>query len=75
MSPFDWLALLVAADLQVCGLYSFITDVSMKRFFTHLLSESIAAARKSLSYVINKALASVRFKYYFEQSRTLNVLL
>ena len=49
---------LLAADLQVCGLYSFRIDVSMKSFLTHFLIESIAAALKGLSYVMNKALVS-----------------
>ena len=44
MSTFNWLALLVTADLQVCGVYSFRIDVSMKSSFTHLFIESIAAA-------------------------------
>ena len=52
MSTFNWLALLVVADLQVCRVYSFRTDVSMKRSFTHLLIESIAAALKGLPHVI-----------------------
>ena len=51
MFTFNWLALLVAADLQVCGVHSFRIDVSMKRSSTHLLIVSIAAALKGLPYV------------------------
>ena len=81
MATFNWLALLVAADLQVRGLYCFRIDVSMKRSFTHLLIESIAATLKCLPYVINKALVSVctlvlrRFKYSFKQSTTHKLLM
>ena len=46
ISLFNWLTLLVAADLQVCGVYSFEIDVFLKSFFTLLLIESIAATRK-----------------------------
>ena len=56
MSTFNWVALLVAADLQVRGVYSSRIDGSMKRSFTHLLTESIPAILKGLLYVINKAL-------------------
>ena len=59
MSTFNWFDLLVAANLQACGVYSFRMDVSMKRSFTHLLNESISAALKGLPYVKDKALVSV----------------
>ena len=45
---FKWLALFVAADLQMCVVYSFKIDVAMKSYFTHLLIASIAAAVKGL---------------------------
>ena len=45
ISLFNWLTLLVAADLQVCGVYSFEINAFLKSFFTHLI-ELIAATRK-----------------------------
>ena len=81
MSTFNWLALLVAADLQVCGVYYFRIDVSVKNSITYLLFESIVAVLESFAYVINKALVSVcslvlrRFQYSFKQSATHNFLL
>ena len=81
MSTSNWLALLVAADLQVCGVYYFRIDVSVKSSITYLLFESIDAALEIFAYVINKALVSVcslvlrRFQYSFKQSATHNFLL
>ena len=46
MSTLNWLTFLVAVALQECGVYSFRIDVSMKRYFTHLLIESMAAVLK-----------------------------
>ena len=46
MSTLNWLTLLVAAALQECDVYSFKIDVSMKRYFTHLLIEAMAAVLK-----------------------------
>ena len=46
ISLYNWLTLLVAADLQVCGVYSFEINAFLKSFFTHLLIELIAATRK-----------------------------
>ena len=80
MSTFKWLALLVAADLQVCGVCSSGIDACMKRSFTHLLVESIAAALKGFPYVINKPLVSVStlvlqyVKYFFKNSTAHNLL-
>ena len=73
MSTDNWRALLVAANVQVFGVYSFRIDVSTRRSFTHLI-ESIAVALKGLPYVINKVLVSVctlvlrRFKYSFKST-------
>ena len=64
MSTFNWLVLLVAADLQVCGVYSFRIDVSLKSSLTHLLTGSIATALKGLPYVINKALVSASNSWF-----------
>ena len=36
VSTFSRLVLLVTADLQVCGVYSFRIDVSVKSSFTHV---------------------------------------
>ena len=67
------LALLVAADLQVCSVYSLRTDLSMKRSFTHILIESIAAALKVLVSVCPLVLR--RLQYSFKQSTSQTFLL
>ena len=68
-----WLVLLVAADLQVCSVYSFRTDLSMKRSFTHILIESIAATLKVLVSVC--PLVFRRLQYSFKQSTSQTFLL
>ena len=81
MLTFSWVVLLIAADLQVCSVYSFRTDIFMKSTFIYLLIESIAAALNGLLYVMNKALVSVctlvlrRFKNSLKQFIRHNVLL
>ena len=80
-STFNWLPLLVAADLQVCGVYHFRIDVSMKRSFTHLLTESIAATLKGFFICYKQSCISVcalvlrRFKYSFKRSTIHRLLL
>ena len=68
--------MLVVAGLQLCGVYPFRFEVSLKSSFTHRFMELINNTLKSLRLAVYNDLVSVctfafrYLKYSFKQSRT-----